>query len=162
MFLSSVQSGGARVGLEFRPKGVCVLTVTGVVTPEVLVEVMQQVVAVTAGAAAAWVVDYRLAVYAADLTFIDSVSDAVRPGDPWSRPIAIVSGVVDSPMWKMHARYAAGRGLIRRCFVGLGPACEWAEWFAVNLPGVLQAPLEVPHQSPSRTEQMPPGGVLST
>lgn len=114
----------AGVSLHFRPDGVAVGVIRGLVTKASLISLLEKTQREFAAAKpSAWVSDYRRAVLAVDLC---SVAGLVSGDSALAIPAALVVGQPHIDMARDYAWQLAQRGLLRKVFTSPDRALEWA------------------------------------
>ena len=122
---------GSTLGrLQIDNAGVCLLKVTGPVTPETLTALRRDAVnEATAALSRAMVARYDTACIAVSSEAFAGPVHGVSPGG-WALPVALVVRPQDVPMFQEHAAKLALRGVIRGVFIDAEAAGLWAQRMA--------------------------------
>lgn len=160
MFLGSLRYGGLRMGVELRPTLSCVLTMTGVLTPESFREVDLHAIDVTRGAALSWVADFSGCVLALGDEALEQATAMLTPDDPFSRPIAMIAADHQWELLQGHVERGIRYGFTRACFSDQRGATRWGDRMAFLAAERASAQRRKRGQSPPYTRQKPwPAGL---
>jgi len=125
VLLKSFRRGATLAELEFHPAGVCMVTISGLITVSTLIS-LDHHLATTAPGTDVWLADFRSATVALTLGDMHRVTDQLTPDSPMAVPIAVVTAPDDLDLWRGHMWYGVQSGLVRSVHLERRHAVSWS------------------------------------